>query len=141
MKPIFTRNPSTNFPPQLPIDLKPQNQSPHHPITTNFIPKRSRDRKSFPDKRSTENISLLKPLKKRVDGRVRSDLLGLVRSVEADVIVVDGDFVVGVVGDESELNGGVEEVGSGGEVEEVDVGFFDGELGLGRVEEEVDDED
>lgn len=81
------------------------------------------------------------PLIKGWKGRVKGYLLALVGDINPEAIVVDADLGVGVCGDEGELDGGVDELWIGGEVELVDLGLLEGEAGLGGVEEEVDEED
>lgn len=77
-------------------------------------------------------------LEERRERGVHCDLLALVGGIDLKVVIVDGDFLVRVVGEEGELDGGVE--GGAREGELVDVELFEGELGLGRTEDEPDEE-
>lgn len=64
------------------------------------------------------------------DGGFGSDPLAFVGGVEDELVVVDAELGVGVVGLEGDLDGGVEEGGGAGEVELVDIGLLEGEVGL-----------
>lgn len=72
-------------------------------------------------------------LVERGQRRVHCDLLTFVCSIDLKLVVVNANFLIGVLGKQGELDGGVEEVTGSGEVELVDIGFFERELGLGGV--------
>lgn len=92
--------------------------------------------------------------KRRPDGEVavalvgvgerggEGDLLAPVGGVDAERVVVDADARVGVVGGEGDLHGEGEGVGcGGGEVEGVEGGVLEGEVGLCGAEDDPDEED
>lgn len=68
-------------------------------------------------------------LVERRERGVECDLLPFISGVDLNFVVVDPDSLIRVFGEESELDGGVEEVGVG-EVKLVDISFFEGELRL-----------
>lgn len=70
---------------------------------------------------------------------IKSDLLSLVGCIHLYLIIVYTDFCVGILGEEGELDGGVEEA-RGGEVELIDISFSEGEVWLGGVESEPNKE-
>nr|GMD86721.1 hypothetical protein F511_29086 [Ipomoea batatas] len=76
------------------------------------------------DKRGPE-VSVLVALVYRRDNGVIGDLLVVVGGEGVELVVVDADAAVGVVGGDGDLDGGGEDVG-GGDVEVVDGGFSGG---------------
>nr|GMC64683.1 hypothetical protein Saspl_052810 [Ipomoea batatas] len=85
---------------------------------------------------SREKVSLPVALIERRERSIESDLLPLVGCINLYLVVVDAHFRVGILGEESELDGGVEEEARRGEVELIDIGLCEGELWLGGVESE-----
>ncbi|KAG6383796.1 hypothetical protein SASPL_156440 [Salvia splendens] len=83
-----------------------------------------------PDQRRTEEVGLPLALVEGGDGGFGSDSLAFVGGVEDELVVVDPELGVGVVGLEGDLDGGVEEGGWAREVELVDLGLLEGEVGL-----------
>ncbi|KAM2921708.1 hypothetical protein COP2_043414 [Malus domestica] len=77
-------------------------------------------------------------LVKRRKRSVKSDLLALVYSVDFKLVIVNPDFLIRVFRKEGELDGRVEEV-TAGEVQLVDIGFFEGELGFRGAKDEPDE--
>lgn len=70
---------------------------------------------------------------------MKSYLLGLVGSINLNLIIVNAKFLVWVCGEKGELNGGVEEVGSR-DNKLVNISFFEGEVWLGGMEDEPNKE-
>lgn len=138
---IIPRNPSPYLPPYPPIRFDTDRQFARALITAHFITERGSDGNRSPHEGGGQEIGVLVPLIKGWKRIVKGYLLAFVGDINPEAIVVDTDLGVRVCRDEGDLEGGVDELRIGGEVELVDLGLLEGEAGLGGMEEEVDEED
>lgn len=75
-----------------------------------------------------------------VDDSIVSHLLTMIRRVDVELVVVDADSGVGVVGVDGDLDGRGDDVGRG-DVEVEDGRVLEDETGLSGLEDGPDDED
>lgn len=96
IKPVPSRNPSTNLPPKLAIDFDIQNKLSGRLIAAHFISEGRRHRQSSSDQRGRQQIAFLVAL---IEGRNRGvdgDLLAFVCGVGLYLVVVNANFLIRV---------------------------------------------
>ncbi|CAH9079906.1 unnamed protein product [Cuscuta europaea] len=99
-----------------------------------------RDGDVVPGNKRRPEVRVLVALVNGRDDGVVGDLLVMVGGVDVEVVVVDSDAAVGVVGGDGDLDGGGEDVG-GGDVVVEDGGVLEDEVGLPGLENGPDEED
>lgn len=135
---IFPSDKRTNFPSDPSAHFDTDHHRPSKLILGQCITVKWRNRDRISEQKRGPNREVLVALVRRRQQRRQRDLLAAVGGVDVDSVVVNADAVVRVAGGESDLEGGREEASPGGNVECVDGGVLEDEVGTRGAEDEPD---